>query len=118
MDEVTFSLHTVCDFHLLARGERLGLAGALGKLVVVVSEAILGALAVPHRSRKGIHNSRVWDRVGVLGGRVRHCCCCSFCLQTQRKDDEEEIHAGVSAEAIQRVLIKPGVDSAAAQRVG
>ncbi|KAF3842900.1 hypothetical protein F7725_001749 [Dissostichus mawsoni] len=97
MDEVTFSLHTVCDFHLLARGERLGLTGALGRLVVVVGEAILGALAVPHRSRKGIHNSRVWDRVGVLGGR------------TQRKDDEEEIHAGVSAEAIQRVLIKPGL---------
>lgn len=74
-DEVTFSLHTVCDFHLLARGERLGLAGGFGLLVMVVGEAIWGALAVPHRSRAGIHNSRVWDRVGLLGGRVCHCCC-------------------------------------------
>ena len=69
-DEVTFSLHAVRDLHLLARGDPLGLAGGLGWLVMVVGQAVRGALAVPHR----IHNSGVWDRVGLVGRRVRHCC--------------------------------------------
>lgn len=88
IDEVTFSLYTVCDFHLLARGERLSLAGGFGLLVMVVGEAIRGALAVPHGGRAGIHNSRVWDRVGLLGRRVCHCCCsCCFCFQAQKQEE-------------------------------
>lgn len=63
INEVTFSFHTICDFHLLARGERLRLAMGLGLLVMVVGESIRGALAVPHCARAGIHNSRVRDRV-------------------------------------------------------
>lgn len=119
MDEVTFSLYTVCDFHLLARGERLRLAGGFG-LLVMVGEAIRGALAVPHRGRAGIHNSRVWDRVGLLGRWVCHCCCsCLFLFwgsEARGADDEEKkkIHTGSqSAAAIQRVQYATGVDSIA-----
>lgn len=83
-DEVTFPLHAVCDFHLLARGERLGLPGAFGLLVMVVGEAIRGALAVPHRAT--IHNCRVRDRVGLLGRRICHCCCsCAFVFDAQQR---------------------------------
>lgn len=86
-DGVTFSLHTVCDLHLLARGERLGLPGGFGRLVMVVGEAIRGALAVPHRGRAGIHNSRVRDGVGILGRRVRHySCSCWFVSQARRRE--------------------------------
>lgn len=87
-DGVTFSLHTVCDLHLLARGERLGLPGGFGRLVMVVGEAIRGALAVPHRGRARIHNSRVRDGVGLLGRRVRHCSCSFwFVLQARRREN-------------------------------
>lgn len=122
-DEVTFSLHAVCDFHLLARGEELGLAGGFGLLVMVVSEAIRGALAVPHRGWAGIHNSRVWDRVGLLGRRVCHCCCsCCFVFQAQRQrkikiKGKKRIHTGsLSAAAIQRVQYATGVESVAQGR--
>lgn len=85
-DEVTFPLHAVCDFHLLARGERLGLPGAFGLLVMVVGEAIRGALAVPHRARAGIHNCRVRDRAGLQGRRICHCCCsCAFVFEAQQR---------------------------------
>lgn len=63
VDEVTFSLHAVSDLHLLARGKRLRLPGAFDLRVMVVGEAIRGALAVPHRDRAGIHNRWVWDSV-------------------------------------------------------
>lgn len=79
-DEVTFSLYAVSDLHLLARSERLRLPGAFGLRVMVVGEAIRGALAVPHRDRAGIHNCWVWDIVGLLSRRVCHCCCSCFLL--------------------------------------
>lgn len=78
IDEVTFSLHTVCDFHLLARGEQLWLPWAFGLLVMVVGEAIRGALAVPRHGRAGTHNCWVWDRVGLLGRRICHYRCWVF----------------------------------------
>lgn len=78
--EVTFSLHVVSDLHLLARGERFRLPGAFGLRVMVVGEAIRGALAVPHRDRAGIHNRWVWDSIGLLSRRVCHCCYSCFLL--------------------------------------
>lgn len=64
--KVTFSLHAVCDLHLLARAEALRLSGAFGLRVMVVGEAV----AVLHRA--GIHNRRVRDGTGLLVRRIRH----------------------------------------------
>lgn len=64
--KVTFSLHAVCDLHLLAGAEALRRSGAFGLRVMAVGEAV----AVLHRA--GIHNRRVRDGTGLLVRRICH----------------------------------------------
>lgn len=77
-EKCTFSIRTVGDLHLLVDGEGARLRGGLGLLLLVVADAIGGALAVPHCGRARIHNHGLRDGVGLLGDRVCHRCFFSF----------------------------------------